>query len=358
MIDPSQGMDQVADVAIRDGKIAAIRPDISVAAAESIDARGRLVVPGLLDMHVHARYAEMTPADLLATGVTSLVDAGSRGADNVAPLIEIAERAPNRVRTLLNIARLGINLDIRPEFIDGMEQGDVPRAIAAVKQHRDWIIGVKARLSRDVAANRDLEVLRRTIEVGDAHQIPVMVHIGDTFSPLPRILAMMRPGDIITHVYAATPNGILDKKGRVLAEVREARNRGILFDLGHGLHEHWTWEVAQRALDQGFAPDTLSSDLTPKGRADQVFDLPNVLSKFVLLGMPLRDVLACATINSVRMFPAFQACGSLRIGAAAEVAVLELAEGEFEFADNNQKVRKGTRKLFTRAVVFGGKRVA
>lgn len=359
VIDPSQNIDRVADVAIRNGKIAEIRPGIPASAsAQSIDATGRLVTPGLIDVHVHARYAEMKPGDLLATGVTSVVDAGSRGADNVGPLIEIAKRAPNRMRILLNIARTGINLDIKPEFIDGMEQGDVPKAIAAVKQHRDWIIGVKARISREIAAHWDVEVLRRALEVGKANQVPVVVHIGNTFSPLPKILAMLRPGDVITHLYAATANGILDQKGRLLAEVREARQRGIVFDLGHGLHEHWTWDVARRALDQGFAPDTLSSDLTPTGLTDQVFSLTNVLSKFLLLGMPLKDVIACATTNSAKMFKEFHPYGSLRVGSPAEIAVLELMDGEFEFVDNSYTVRKGTKKLFTRAVVFGGKRVA
>ena len=358
VIDPARRFDGRADVAIRGDKIAAVRPDIPVSsAAESIDARGKIVAPGLIDIHLHARDAELPPAEILGTGVTSMVDAGSKGADNVEQILEIARHAPNRLRVLLNIARLGNNPGGRGEFLDGLEPADVEKAQRAVAEHRDWIVGLKARLSRGISAERDRDVLTRALQVAEPARLPVMIHVGNTATPLPQLLALLRPGDIVTHMYAPE-NGILSEKGRVLPQVREARQRGVLFDFGHGLNEHWSWDVAKRGLDQDFAPDTISSDLNVPGRTEQVFDLPNVLSKFLLLGMPLDDVIARVTSRAARVFHAFEPYGTLREGATADVTVLELTEGAFEFVDNYKGTRTGKQRLVTRAVVFGGRRVA
>jgi dihydroorotase len=170
------------------------------------------------------------------------------------------------------------------------------------------------------------------------------------------LIEMLRPGDIVTHMYAPE-NGILDAAGRVLPQVSAARQRGVLFDFGNGLNEHWRWDVARRALDQGFAPDTISSDLNVPGRTIQVLDLPNVMSKFLLLGMPLDEVVARVTSRAAKVFTALNDYGTLCEGAAADVAVLELTEGSFEFLDNYKGARPGMQRLVTRAVVFGGKRV-
>jgi dihydroorotase len=354
VIDPSQRIDRIADVAIRGRKIAAVRPGLS--AAQTIDARGKLVVPGLIDIHLHGGEPGMPPAEVLSTGVTTMVDAGSTGADNVEGLIEIARKAPNRMRILLNVARLGNhNPDNIPEFLNGMALADIPKAIAAARRYRNWIVGIKARLSRGIAANHDLEVVRAARQVADPLRIPIMVHIGDTFSPLPAILGLLRPGDIVTHCYAPPPHGIMDNNGRVLEEVRAARRRGVRFDFGNGRTEHWTWDIALSAMKQGFLPDTISSDLNTPGRTDQVIDLPNVMSKFLLMGMPLNDVIARTTVNSARTFREFASSGTLRTGAPADVTVLELKQGSFEFVDNYKDKRSGNQRLSAHAVVAGGK---
>jgi len=356
VIDPSQRLDRRADVAIRGGRIAAVERDIPASAGvDSIDARGQLVVPGLIDVHLHARDAELPPAEILSTGVTTMVDAGSKGADNVDQILDIARRAPNRLRVLLNIARLGNNPGGRGEFLDSLEQADVDKASRAIAQNRDFIVGVKARLSKGIAAARDREVLKLALRVAEPARVPVMIHVGDTATPLRELIELLRPGDIVTHMYAPE-NGILDASGRVLPQVRAARQRGVLFDFGNGLNEHWRWDVAQRGLDQGFAPDTISSDLNVPGRTSQVFDLPNVLSKFLLLGMPLDEVVARVTSRAAKVFPALNDYGTLRVGAPADVTVLELTEGSFEFFDNYKGARPGERRLVTRAVVFGGRR--
>src|SRR5262249_5629219 len=156
---------------------AAIRRQISPsAAAETIDARGKIVTPGLIDIHLHARDAALPPSEILSTGVTTMVDAGSRGADNVDQLIEIARHAPNRMRILLNIGRLGNNPNGRAEFLDGLEPADVEKARAALEKNREWIVGIKARLSRGIAGDKDLEVLERAIQAAGPARVPIMIH--------------------------------------------------------------------------------------------------------------------------------------------------------------------------------------
>ncbi len=355
VIDPSQNIDRVADVAVLAGRIAKVGPNLS--AAQSIDASGKLVVPGLIDFHMHAGDLRLSPAEVLSTGVTTFLDGGSRGADNIDELIGVAKQA-NRMRIFLNIGRLGNNNSAgRGEFLDGLETADVAKCQAAIERNREWIVGIKARLSRGVAKDQDVEVLRRARVVADAVKLPIMIHIGDTFSPLPVLLKTLRPGDIVTHPYAPPPNGIFDDAGKILPEVFAARKRGIFFDFGNGRLEHWSWPLAENALRQGFAPDTISTDLNLTSRTDQVFDLPTTMSKFLALGMPLKDVIARATSLPARAIKPLNPYGSLRTGSVADITVLNLQQGSFDFLDNDNKARKGTQKLVTQTVIAGGKEV-
>ena len=354
VLDPSRRIDGPLDVAIQAGRIADLRPDIAATeAAEVIDARGRYVSPGLIDIHVHT--GDMAPAHCLSTGVTAMVDAGSRGAENVAELVTLAKAAPNRVRILLNLARTGLG-GSTGELLD-FANADAAAARRAIDAHADSIIGIKARLSRTVVGDRDLDAIRRAHEITVPLNLPLMVHVGQTAAPLPAVLALLRPGDIVTHIYAPPPNGMLDANGRVLPQVREARQRGIRFDVGNGRTAHITWEVVERALQQDFLPDTISSDLTEPGRTDRVFDFPTVLSKFLMLGLSLDQVVARATVNAAAAIPVFKGLGTLGVGAPADVFVFELQDGEFEFVDNERAVRTGRLKIAPRAVVANGRLV-
>ena len=357
VIDPAASFDAVADVAIRGGRIARVAPGISASSARTvIDARGRIVTPGLVDIHVHTD-AELTPAWCLATGVTAMADGGTYGADNVDTGLALAHTAKNRVRLLLNLGRSGLNgLGAVGELLD-LANADVAVARRAVEAHRDLVAGIKIRLSKSAAGANDLEAVRRARQITAPLGLTVMAHIGQSVSTLPEILALMGPGDIITHVYAPAANGILDANGRLLPEVRAARERGVLFDVGNGRSGHLTWDVAERAIQQGFLPDTISSDLTAPGRTDRVFDFPTVLSKFLLLGMTLPQIVACATSRAANALPAFRDLGTLAVGAPADVAVFELREGEVDFVDNEKTVRKGRRKLVPSTVVLTGQRV-
>jgi dihydroorotase len=283
-----------------------------------------------------------------------MIDAGSRGADNIDELIALARNAPNRLRIFINIARLGNAPAGRGEFLDGIEAADVAKARAAVERNREWIVGIKARLSRVVAGDLDMEVLRRTREVADAMKIPIMIHVGGTASALPRLVALLRPGDIVTH-FTVPDQGMTDDHGQVLPEIREARRRGVLFDFGNGLVRHWTWDRVQSILQQDFLPDTISTDVNSVSRTEQVFDLPTTLTKFLMMGMPLNQVIACATTNAARAIKELRAYGTFRPGAVADITVLEEAQGSFEFVDNYNGKRTGPKKLVARAVVVGGK---
>lgn len=354
VIDPSLRLDAVRDVAIADGRIAAVEVNLAADAAEVIDARGRLVVPGLLDIHTH--YAREKDGALvgLSDGVTGWIDAGSQGADRIAEMIAVARSSPQLGRVLLNIGRAGI----LPEG-DTMDlsRADVAAAKNAITRHRDVVAGVKARLSREVAGANDVEVLRRAQEVASAFDLPVMIHMGQTVSPLPALLPLLKRGDVVTHMFAPPPNGILDAAGHVLPEVLAARRRGVWFDVANGRTGHIRWDTVDEIMKTGFWPDTLSTDGNSMSRTTGVIDFPNVMSKFLMVGMTVPQVVARATVNPARIFPLFHDRGTLNVGAPADVAILELRDGPFEFLDNYNNTRAGRQRLFPSATVLGGKRV-
>jgi len=351
VIDPSLRINEVRDVAISGSRIAAVEANIAGDAADTIDARGKYVVPGLIDIHTHAGRGGAPLA--LSEGVTSWIDAGSFGIDGIDQAIANARSAPNRGRFLINISRLGTASV--GELMD-INNADVGLTRGAIARHRDFIVGVKARLSNNVAGANDLEGLRRAQEAAAPFGLPVMIHIGQSYSPMRAILALLKRGDIVTHMYAPAPNSIFDDQGRVLPEVLAARRRGIVFDFGNGVADHFNWDTVERGLKQGFSPDTFSTDWNAMSATTGVVDFPNVMSKFLMFGMPLDQVVARATLSSARVFPTFNDRGTLNVGAPADVAVLELREGTFEFVDNYGGKRTGKQRLFPVASVAGGKK--
>jgi dihydroorotase len=352
VIDPASRMDRVADVAIRGGKIAAIGSDLR--GREVIEAGGKIVVPGLIDLHTHLADPGLSVADLSRIGVTAALDGGSRGADNIDDFAAAARKSAGRVRILLNISRIGLT---KPAELSDLENADTALARRAIEKHRDVIVGIKARLSRSAAGEHDRQALQRALEAARPLKIPVMSHINDTATPLVDLLRMLRRGDIVTHMYAPE-NGILDASGRVLAGVIEARRRGVLFDFGNGRTAHWNWDVATKAINQGFLPDTISSDITAPGMEGQVVNLPHVMSKFLLLGLSLPDVVSRVTIGPARALSCFRDLGTLRTGARADVSVLELKRGEVSFVDNYKTTRVGTQVLLPAGVLIAGQRIS
>ncbi len=355
VIDPSTALDATRDLAISGGRIAAIEANIAADAAETIDARGKIVAPGLIDIHTHAGRSKDGPPMCLQDGVTGWVDAGSGGADNIDAVAAIARGAPQIGRCLVNIARTGV---IAPggELHD-LNAANVALAQGAIARNRDVVVGVKARLSDNVAGANDLEALRRAQEAAAPFNLPVMIHVGQNYSPLRAILALLKRGDIVTHIYAPGKNGILDDKGILLPEVMAARRRGVIFDFGNGVSDHFDWDTVEKATRQGLWPDTFSTDWSTTSKTTGVVDLPNVMSKFIMFGMPLSRIIAGATVKAARCFPAFDDRGTLNVGAPADVAIMELREGTFEFLDNYKGTRTGRQRLFPSETVLAGKRV-
>jgi len=174
-------------------------------------------------------------------------------------------------------------------------------------------------------------------------------------SPLGKILELLKAGDIVTHLYAPPPSSIVDDNGQMLPEVLAARRRGVWFDVGNGRTGHLRWDIVQKVTQEGFWPDTISTDWTPEGRTSQVIDFPNVLSKFLDVGMPLDRVIAMATCNASRTFELLRDRGTLNVGAPADIALLELRQGSFEFVDNFGNKRTGRQRLFPSGTVLAGR---
>ena len=354
VIDPSVRLDATRDVAISGGRIVAVEATIAGDAADTLDARGKLVVPGLLDIHTHAGRSAEGPGLVLQDGVTGWIDAGSQGAERIGETIAVARSSPQPGRVLINIGRNGILPE--GDTMD-LKRADVDAARDAIAKNRDFIVGVKARLSRDVAGGNDYEVLRRAQEVATSFSLPVMIHMGQTISPLPKLIDLLKRGDIVTHMFAPPPNSIIDESGHILPEILAARRRGVRFDVGNGQSGHMRWDTIAAIMKAGFWPDTFSTDWNTNSHQTGVIDLPNCMSKLFGYGMTLDEAIARATVNPARIFPLFNDRGTLNVGAPADLALLELRKGNFEFLDNYKNKITGHLRLFPSATVLGGKRV-
>lgn len=215
--------------------------------------------------------------------------------------------------------------------LSSLAYADVDRAARAIEENRDIVFGIKVRMTRDIEGGKDLEALRLARQLAGDASVPLMVHIGVANSPVGRFLDELRSGDVVTHSFRAR-GSILDVSGRVLPEALEARQRGIHFDIGHGAG-NFSFDTAERALEQDFLPDTISSDIHSGNFDGPVFDLATTLSKFLHLGMSLEQTIACATSTPAEIFSFSEPLGTLREGATADVAIFELAEGRFELTD-------------------------
>ncbi|MGQ0637177.1 MAG: amidohydrolase/deacetylase family metallohydrolase [Planctomycetaceae bacterium] len=364
VIDPAQGVSALRDVAIKGHSIARVAADISEAdARQTLDARGKVVTPGLIDIHVHV-YDGVAPLGIpvdpncVAKGVTTVVDAGSSGAHTFPGLRKyVINLAETRVLVLLNISVVGQStMSTDNQFGELLNLGHVnPNlAVRTIERNRDVILGIKVRLSKNITGEHDLQALGLAREAAEAVKLPMMVHVNDPHSPIADILAMMRKDDVLTHTYHGYSGGILDERGRVLAAVRDAMKRGVRLDVGHGMGS-FSFDVAEKALAQDVLPGTISSDLHQFNLYGPVFDLATTLSKFMHLGLTLEQVIERATSNAAGTFGFPQGLGTLREGAEADVAVFSLVEGDFEFVDSLKQKRIGHRRLLPVATVKAGR---
>ena len=341
VIDPSQALQQRCDVAFRDGRIAAVAPDLPIASAqEVIDVTGNLVTPGLIDIHGHFFYrgwpGSVDPdVACLPAGVTSAVDAGSTGWGNYPALREYVLRPSHtRLYAFVHLCATGLtSLTARIGELQNLAFAQVDQAIGCIGDNPDYVLGVKVRIdSRATGEDNAMPALKMARQVADATQSQMMVHVSNTPLPLVRLFDYMRPGDIATHILNGHEHGVLDGNGRIRPEVHEARARGIILDVGHA-GVHFDLNVGRAAVSQEFWPDTLSTDIHTPPPDRIVYDLLGVMSTFLALEMPLAAVISTVTDKAAAAIGKSEELGSLRVGSAGDAAVLELQEGDFTFVD-------------------------
>jgi dihydroorotase len=367
VIDPSQQLRGRRDVAVADGKIAALAESIPDDTADfSVDVTGKLVVPGLVDLHTHfyhnvSRLGADPDPTFFPTGVTTAVDAGSSGWRTWPGLRDLVmARSRTRLYAFLNVAGLGM---LAPELPDPEEPAEVQarETLRCLSEDPERLVGIKVRVMAPggTGAANALPALRKARDAADATGRRVMVHVYATPIPWGRILEHLRAGDIVTHAFNGTAHNLLDDRGAVRPEVFEARARGVLFDAGYA-RPAFDAEVTRAALDQGFPPDTLGSDcISP----DQAFAgrypmLMGTMSIFLAMGMPLERMIEAATVAPARAIGREATCGSLAVGREADITVLELEDRPTAFTDCAGRQVQARRQLRPVMTFRGGARVA
>ena len=362
VIDPAQGIDGPRDVAFKDGKVAALEATIEAGAArEVISAAGRLVVPGLIDLHTHVYWGgtslSVQPEPVaLRSGATTLVDAGSAGPGNFHGFrAHVIERTPVRILPYLNISFAGIFAFSKSVMVgecSDVRLLDARECLEVAERHRDLVVGIKVRVGRNTSEGYGVFPLELAIEVAQELGLPVMAHID--FPPPSRkdMLTRLRPGDVLTHCYRPFPNAPV-VRGEVRAEMWEARERGVIFDLGHGMGG-FGFASTRPMLEAGFLPDVISSDVHILCEHGPAFDLLHTMSKLLCLGMPLVDVVRATTARPAEALRRPD-LGTLAPGALGDATVLNLAEGAFDYVDVMGERLQGEQRLEVDAIVLGGR---
>lgn len=361
-IDPASGLDDARDVAIEGAKIVAIAPDLPADnAARVVDASGCLVTPGLIDLHSHV-YWGGTPlgvdADRLAakSGTTTFVDAGSAGAGNILGFRRhVIERSNVRILAYLNISFPGIFAFSHSVMVG--ENGDLrlcePReVVAAAAEHREIVVGVKVRSGRLAGGTSGIAPVDLALEAADAIGLPLMAHIDEPPPGRSEVLPRLRRGDILTHCFRPFPNAPVFASGAVRPDMRLARERGVIFDIGHGMGS-FDFSVARAMLADGLAPDVISSDVHLYCVDGPAFDVLVCMSKLMALGMSLADVLRAATAKPADVIGRPD-LGRLAVGGIADVAVLRETAGRFPFHDSTGGELVSDTRLISQGIVAGG----
>jgi dihydroorotase len=359
VIDPTQKLHDRRDVAVIDGKIAAIEDDISAReATQTVFVEEKYVTPGLVDIHAHV-YAGVTTWGVKAdpvcttTGVTTIVDAGSPSWATFPGFREyIAQPAQTDILTYIHISGIGLVYGPVGEMHE-LEYAHPEKVADTLMENRDITVGVKVRQGKSQVGDNGVEPLKLAIKAAELADTSVMVHIG-TGVPLPDVLKLMRPGDVVTHCFQGNGDCIVDDKGRVIPDAWAAREDGIIFDVGHG-GGSFNYEVAQRAMEQGFISDVISTDLHSGNINGPVYDLPTTLSKFLNLGLSLEEVIEKSTIAAAKAIGREAELGHLKIGTVADIAVFDVIEGEFELFDTHGTMAIANQKLQVDLTIRGGK---
>jgi dihydroorotase len=340
VIDPSSGVDGVMDVAVENGKIVRVASGIAPAeAARVIEVGGKLVTPGLIDVHAHVfegvnRTGVNPDLGGVYSGVTTIVDAGSAGAATFGGWRHILPHCKTEIIPFLHICQTG--LATMPDII-AESSVKVDDTIKVAIENKGLIKGIKARMVSPALEIMGMEMPKLAKRAANEAGIKLMVHIGDTekrYDPkvIHPLLNLLEPGDILTHYFTPNPGGVLDANGKLVPEAREANARGVWFDTAHG-RMNFSFDVGRRIIDQGLLPHCISTDLTVPGRMMTVHSMTEMMTRFLALGFALEQVVAMSTINPAKAVGVDQRLGSLAVGRQADISVLELEEGEWVVYD-------------------------
>jgi len=357
VIDPGQGLHAALDVAVKDGKILVVSRDLPDSGARNVvSAKDKIVTPGFIDIHVHCfdgiSFGTNADRTCLGKGVTTVVDAGSVGYPMIAGFIKyVVKTSMTRIVALLDISALGITVGIK-DTMKNLDWVNPELTAKAAEDYKPTVVGIKVRLQQAIQGDKDLECLKRALEAAEATRLPLMAHVDNPYSPLPDILKLLRKGDVFTHFMNGNPHGVLDANGKILPEVFEARQRGVIMDPSEG--NHLSFDVAEKCLEQNFLPDTISTDLVNLSKFGPVYDLPTEVSKYMALGIGLDKVIEMVTTNAARVFDYGLPLGTLKPGNEADISILEVQNGNFEFMDSARNKRRGRQRLVSKAVVRHG----
>ncbi|MCL4533981.1 MAG: amidohydrolase family protein [Bacteroidetes bacterium] len=361
VIDLASGVHGRYDVAFAGDRVAAIEPNIDASLAEQVrDVAGSMVVPGLIDIHVHACEGIGLSAhpDVVGVGrgATTVVDGGSAGAATFGLVRRVLMESVTRTLEWLCISTVGQIDTSVPEclFIPWM---NVEKAVATAQANPDLIVGFKARLSRDAVGSTAMPALKLLLEAGEAAGLPVLVHVGETGEPLGQILDMLRPGDVVSHYLTGKRHGILGvaplEGNKIIPEAFAARERGVILDVSRG-RLNACFPAMQAAVEQGLLPDTLSTDLTKPGAAsDPYLGLPMIATHFMSFGVPFENLLPRMTTIPARVLRR-EELGCLEVGGIGDATVLKFEEGEFTLSDVDGRTRVTDRRLVAVAAVRAG----
>ena len=362
VVDPSQGINKVQDIAFENGKVAKLDDDLSSSDAKEIkDVSKSFVVPGLIDLHTHFYWGGTSlgiDADDFCrhNGVTTAVDTGSAGPGNFAGFRKhVIEKSDVRILAYLHVSHAGVYA-----FSDRVMVGesknlnlmDPITAVEVVNENRDVIVGIKVRLGRIASGVHGTIPYEYALQVAEETGLPIMVHIDEPPPSYAHIVSRLRKGDVLTHCFRPFPNTPIMANGKVLPEVLEARERGVIFDIGHGKGS-FSFKVAKLMLENNFQPDVISSDVHKLCINGPAFDQLTTLSKFLVLGVPFYDVIEQSTVNAAKALNRPE-LGTFKVGSVGDVSLLRIDTGSYDYIDVLGETLTGDRKIELDGVVLNG----
>lgn len=363
VIDPSQNHDGVCDVAFAEGRVSGFGRDLPAGPATQVrDMAGAVVTPGLIDLHTHVYWGGTSigiDADEFCrtSGVTTSVDTGSAGPGNFAGFRKhVIDRSEARILAYLHVSFAGIFAFSKTIMVGESRDPQLmaPReAVEVAEANRDVIVGIKVRVGRNSSGDQGTAPLNIALQVAEETGLPLMAHIDEPPPSYEEVLAMLRPGDVLTHAFRPFPNSPVTAQGAVKPALRDARARGVLFDIGHGKGS-FAFKTARAMLAGGFLPDTISSDVHQLCIDGPAFDQVTTMSKMLCLGMSLHDVIAASTINAAVALKRME-YGTLKVGALGDATVLSVRDGAFDYVDTRGEHMTGAQRIFSEGVVLRGR---